>query len=135
MAKERGGFRAVVMSAVPARKTIPYTEVERIREGREILRAAAVALEETAERLDDEFDRAVTLLAGWRGEWLSVGSARLAGLAQVGRDLSSTGPERDSCIRSKPCMAISAAWIGATWCCCCPTAASRRKSRRFAAGG
>ena len=87
MAKERGGFRAVEMSAVPARKTIPYTEVERIREGREILRAAAVALEETAERLDEEFDRAVTLLAGCEGRVVVCGVGKAG---RIGRKLAAT---------------------------------------------
>ena len=87
VAKGRGGFRAVEMGAVPARKTIPYTEVERIREGREILRAASVALAETAERLDGEFDRAVTLLAECRGRVIVCGVGKAG---RVGRKLAAT---------------------------------------------
>ena len=79
------------MSADAVRKTIPYSEVDRIREGREILRAASIALEETSDRLEASFSRAVTLLAECQGQVVGCGvgsagrSGRAAGRCSLGQ--------------------------------------------------
>jgi len=87
VARERGGFRAYEMSADAVRKTIPYSEVDRIREGREILRAASIALEETSDRLEASFSRAVTLLAECQGQVVVCGVGKAG---RIGRKLSAT---------------------------------------------
>ena len=87
MARERGGFRVFEMSGEAARKTIPFSEFDRIREGREILRAASIALDETSERLEASFSRAVALLAGCDGQVVVCGVGKAG---RVGRKLAAT---------------------------------------------
>jgi len=87
VARERGGFRAFEMSAETVRKTIPFSEVDRIREGRKILRAASIALDETSERLEASFGRAVALLAECDGQVIVCGVGKAG---RIGRKLAAT---------------------------------------------
>ena len=96
------------MSSEAVRKTIPVSEVDRIRAGREILRSAAIALDETSERLEAGFSDAVALLAGCTGQVIVCG---------VGKAVF--------CIRSRLCTGTSVALPKMTWRCCCPTAENR----------
>jgi arabinose-5-phosphate isomerase len=75
------------MSSEVIRKTIPYSEVDRIRAGREILRAASVALDATSERLESGFSDAVLLLAECKGQVIVCGVGKAG---RIGRKLAAT---------------------------------------------
>ena len=75
------------MSSEAVRKTIPVSEVDRIRAGREILRSAAIALDETSERLEAGFSDAVALLAGCTGQVIVCGVGKAG---RIGRKLAAT---------------------------------------------
>ncbi|MFP6770133.1 MAG: KpsF/GutQ family sugar-phosphate isomerase [Planctomycetaceae bacterium] len=75
------------MSSEPVRRTIPYSQVAQIREGREILRASAVALETVAHGLGEDFSGAVALLSECRGRVVVAGVGKAG---RIGRKLVAT---------------------------------------------
>jgi len=78
------------MSAAEA--YIPQTEFERLREGREIIRTEAEALENLAKRLDGRFCAAVEMIATCSGSVIVTGMGKAGLIGQkIAATLSSTG--------------------------------------------
>ncbi len=80
------------MSDAVARRVIPATEVNRLRDGREILQREAEALQKLAQQLDAKFAAAVDILLHCRGNIIvtGVGKAGLVG-QKIAATLSSLG--------------------------------------------
>lgn len=70
------------MESVAVRDWIPFSRFELIRQGREIVRAAAVALEQVAGRLDEKFCDAVELLANCQGTIHTTGIGKAGIIAR-----------------------------------------------------
>jgi arabinose-5-phosphate isomerase len=80
------------MSALPAAETIPFTQFERLREGRDVIKQEAEALLDLMGRLDSHFCDAVDALCDCQGSVAvtGIGKAGLIG-QKIAATLSSTG--------------------------------------------
>jgi arabinose-5-phosphate isomerase len=83
----RSGHGRPAMSALPTPEFIPQTEVEQLREAREMLRHASDVLQELSRGLDTRFCEAAGLIAGCSGAVVVTGMGK-AGL--IGRKLAAT---------------------------------------------
>lgn len=80
------------MSAIPQRGIVPHSQVERLREGKDILCREADAVREVAGRLDQRFCEAVDLLLTCRGRVIVTGMGKAGLIGQkISATLSSTG--------------------------------------------
>lgn len=80
------------MSALPQRESIPFSQLEQLREAREILRHEADALQGASHRLDGAFCDAVELLQNCRGCIIVSGMGKAGLIGQkIAATLSSTG--------------------------------------------
>ena len=80
------------MLAKPASVSSPYTFAERLRTAREILLTEAAAIQSLAERLDDDFCRAVELFYHCRGSVIVSGIGKAGIIAQkLAATFASTG--------------------------------------------
>ena len=70
----------------------PLSPFEQLRYARRIVQLEAAALAKLAERLDDQFCRAVDLLYGCRGNVIAIGMGKAGLIAQkIAATLASTG--------------------------------------------
>ncbi len=80
------------MSAAAVSQIVPFADIDQLREGREILRQEAEALEEVARRLDAGFCAAVRRILECEGSVIVCGMGKAGLIGQkVAATLSSTG--------------------------------------------